>query len=88
MGDDACSPFRAKRREEVCKAHAQPAGELSDRGNPDVPFTPFDAADVVPVQVRALGEFLLRNIQRLSQFADAPPDRCRQIDLHGLIVLA
>lgn len=80
--------FGSEWLEEVGQRHAQARRELTDCGNPDVTLAAFDAADVVPMQVGTCGKFLLRNIQLPTQFADAPPDRSRQVDSHILIVPA
>lgn len=80
--------FGSEWLEEVGQRHAESGCKLTDRRNADVTLAAFDAADVVPMQVGTCGKFFLRNIQLSTQFADAPPDRSRQVDSHVLIVPA
>jgi hypothetical protein len=73
-------------RDEVCQRDTECSGKLVDRGNPCIAFAALDAANVIPVQIGPLREFLLRDLELLSQFAHSAPDGHRQIPSHRSIV--
>jgi hypothetical protein len=50
-------------------SNSQAKCKLNDVDQADVPLTPLDATHVIPVQLRQLGQLLLRQIALLSQSA-------------------
>ena len=64
----------------------QGRAQALQRSHADVTLPPFDAADVVAVEVSSGGEFFLRNAGGLAQLADARPDQLRQVFPHRRIV--
>ena len=48
-----------ERGEELGERHAESRGQPTERADPDVPLTAFNAADVVSMKVRACSEFFL-----------------------------
>ena len=50
----------AEGREELGEGHIESACDAPERADAYVPFSPFDAPDVVPVQAGTFGQRLLR----------------------------
>jgi plasmid stabilization system protein ParE len=57
--------------EELSQREVEGVREFIQVHQTDVPFAAFNAADVVPVQVGAFGQRLLRELSRLSEFPHA-----------------
>jgi len=53
----------SKRCEEVRQRHVQCSDKLAERRDPDFPLPALDASDVIPMQIRARGQFFLRDAQ-------------------------
>jgi hypothetical protein len=55
-------PWNLKRIEELSRSDAERPSEAQDVHEGNVPLAPFDSTDVISVQVRQFGEFLLGEI--------------------------
>jgi hypothetical protein len=59
-----------KWRKEIRQRETERRDQPSKSRDPYVPLATLDASDVVPVQIRALRQLLLRDFQLLSKLSD------------------
>jgi hypothetical protein len=71
-----------ERSEELRQGSAERRHDPGEARDPNIPLTSFNAANIIPVQIGAGSQFLLRDAQLTSQFPHPAANEDRQIASH------